>query len=69
MVKTTGFSAELFKAEKLQFRHVLQSSGSYKRGRKYILPKTLLLKIFTNPKSHQFKGTVVLSAEEGNIFH
>lgn len=69
MVRTTGFSAELFKAEKLQLRHVLQSFGNYKRGRKHTLPKTLLLKIFTNTKSHQFKGTIVLSAEEGNLFH
>lgn len=28
MGRTTGFSAELFKAEKLQFRHVLQSFGN-----------------------------------------
>lgn len=65
----TGFSAELFKDEKLQLRHILQSFGNYRRGRKYTLPKTLLLKIFTNTKSHQFKGALVLSAEEGNLFH
>lgn len=55
MGRTSGFSAELFKAEKLQFRHVLESFRNKKIGRKYTLPKTLLLKNFANTKSHQFK--------------
>lgn len=62
LVRTTAFSPELFKAEKLQLRSILQSFWNYKRGRRITLPKTLLLKILTNPKSHQFKGTIVLLA-------
>lgn len=63
-VRTSAFSPELFKAEKLQLRSILESFWKYKRGRRTISPKTLLLKILTNHKSHQFKGTTVLNSLE-----